>query len=707
MKLLRISLYAALCVWASTVWPFEVNTHRQLSTEAVRQSTLTQKLADFGLKNTEQSIVVNDTDTINERVVVCVPTMTTTLASAMDLIRLGSLCEDAAYDTTQSLRFLNHFFDPQHAGQGLDYLGRHTDSLTWARDPQGVLTSQQYSVLRAKEYLLASLTRADSLERQKSLGLLFRTLGHVMHLVQDLGQPQHTRNDSHGSGSGFEIFVDDKNKAGALTYSGYSAVPVTVIDDLWHTQGLTGLADYSSTGFVTAGTNFRGIVGMTSIDHASNYPLPDPVGAQVVSRQITDPDLLGAFSAAQPLRGEIRFLGTFVSDKYTGKTDWNPMTSSYSLFSDDLSHYVGYTHFSLNKLNYREAAKLLIPRAIGYSSGFLNYFFRGSMAIAPPDEGIFAVINHSPGDPAPGGCGTQCGFRKIKLKIKNTTSGEAMGGGKLLLVAKYHLNNCYQADLSGEIGGPAYTGNSCRSAEESIALSDPLVVSQVKGDFSDPALSFTFAAPLPINATDLRLQVVFQGQLGKENDAIAFSTVDIKEPSFLIFANHNDYINLYNPDGSYLRTDPYQAAGRFSVRVDLRFNQSAQSPIAMSAQLDPGYYHRLAILTDQEFLPYWIVEQYIGAQADTQEFTLAASENQTDIDDQVFNFPTYVQLRRTTPTGWAYESDDDGGAIYWIPGTSCVDGTTRCVPEDKEVGAIARRYPPFKQATPLPMTINF
>jgi hypothetical protein len=204
------------------------------------------------------------------------------------------------------------------------------------------------------------------------------------------------------------------------------------------------------------------------------------------------------------------------------------------------------------------------------------------------------------------------------------------------------------------------------------------------------------------------LQVVYKGTLGNETGgAVAVTTIDLLEPTYLVFGNHNDYVNVYNPDGSYLRTDPYQPAGRFSVHVDLRFNQSAPSPIATSAQLDPGYYHRLAILTDQEFLPYWIVEQYIGARADTQEFTLAASENQTDIDDQVFNFPTYVQLRRTTPTAWAYESDDDGGAIYWIPGTTCVDGTTRCVPEDKEVGAITRRYPPFKQATPLPMTINF
>jgi hypothetical protein len=42
-----------------------------------------------------------------------------------------------------------------------------------------------------------------------------------------------------------------------------------------------------------------------------------------------------------------------------------------------------------------------------------------------------------------------------------------------------------------------------------------------------------------------------------------------------------------------------------------------------------------------------------------------------------------------------------------MPGTMCANSTARCVPEDKDSGAIGRRYPPFKQATPLPMTVNF
>jgi hypothetical protein len=86
---------------------------------------------------------------------------------------------------------------------------------------------------------------------------------------------------------------------------------------------------------------------------------------------------------------------------------------------------------------------------------------------------------------------------------------------------------------------------------------------------------------------------------------------------------------------------------------------------------------------------------------------LAASDNQIDLRGQASLFPTYVPLRRTTQSVWAYESDEDGGAIYWMPGTLCADSTTRCVPEDKDPGAIVRRYPPFKQGTPVPMSINF
>ncbi len=414
----------------------------------------------------------------------------------------------------------------------------------------------------------------------------------------------------------------------------------------------------------------------------------------------------------------VTFFPSYVDDQFRpADGPWlHQYAASASIFDPEFKSYSSQRLTTVNRFTFARDHEFLIPRAVAYSAGLINYFFRGQMEVKAPDEGVYAIADHSPADLGANGCGAPCGFRKVKLKVRNTTPADDMlndpaSPGTLVVVAKYHLNLCFQPDLSGEFGASGYRDASCRSANELVTVSNPVQVVSVGRTFSDRALEFTFdtSAPIPINATDLFLQVVYKGTLGNEiGGAVALTTIDMLEPSFLIFSNDNDYINVYNADGSFSRTDPYQPLpGRFSVHVELRFNQSAPLPIAATAQLDPGYYHRLAILTDQEFLPYWIVERYVGGQPDTQEFALAASENQTDADEQVFNFPPYVQLRHTTPSGWAYESDEDGGAVYWMPGTMCADGSTRCVPEDKDVGAFVRRYPAFKQSAPLPMDVAF
>ena len=698
----------AIFILANTVYAYDVQTHVSLSKSAVHLTALPTHVTALGLLDVDQAVRVLDTNTREEPVVLCYSLSAVAPQSALALIALGSLCEDALAGTNQAARFLNHFYDPQHNGRGLDFSGTHIDSLTWALDPQGNLANQEYSLRMAKSYLLSALTSPREEDRQQNLGMMFRTLGHVMHLVQDLAQPQHTRNDSHGVHHAYETYVDELAKRQVLPTGQYPAVSISKVDDLWHTASHSGLADYSGLGFITAGTNFTGVPGATPIRANPNFPLPDPSNAIFVARQITDPDLLGPITPSQPLHGEIRFVSMVVTDAYAGFQDINTMASSYSLFADDLQHYAGYTQFAVNSLTYREAARLLIPRAVGYSAGLVDYFFRGSMTIAPPDDGVYAIIDHSPDAMAPAGCGTPCGFRKIKLKVMNSTPNESMGAGTLLAVAKFHLNNCYEPDLSGEFGGPAFVDDAgCRSPQEFVVLSDPKAIEQLKRDFSDPSLEFSFAAPIPVNATDLHLQIIFRGALGQEVDAVAFTTLDLFEPTYLTFGNYNDYVSVYNSDGTFLRTDAYQAPGRFSLRLDLRFNQAAPAPIATSLQLDPGYYHRLAILTDQKNLPYWLVEQYVGSAADVRAFTLATSDNQIDLTGRASLFPAYVPLRRITSNTWTYESDDDGGAVYWIPGTTCVDGTTRCSPEDEEIGAVARRYPPFKRGTPAPMTVNF
>jgi hypothetical protein len=227
------------------------------------------------------------------------------------------------------------------------------------------------------------------------------------------------------------------------------------------------------------------------------------------------------------------------------------------------------------------------------------------MTIEPPDEGVYAIVDHGAN-----GCGTPCGFRKVKLKLTNVTpgivngvvtpGGESMGAGKIWAVVKYHLNNCYQSDLSGEYGAPRFAGNDCRSSDESIAVSQPLAVSAI-GAPSDGPLAATFnfddQHPIPINSSDVYLQVVFRGRLGQEEDAIAVTTVDISEPNFYALENMTDYV--FDPALQQYFPLPYKnyvyPVNVTNVRVTFGSN-GAQTSIATLDSLGAGQYAQFATL---------------------------------------------------------------------------------------------------------------
>jgi hypothetical protein len=739
----NLTLILALFGLATASHAYGVDTHRALSVAAADQSAL-------GDDQIRSQIGLQYPITSTNRAQIFLGTRGEP-TSVRNLIANGAIYEDDFPPGP-----IYHFFDPRtnsplninpadYPNANASYVAainsRTRTSPDWMVLGQG---SSPYSVNyasfpKARGQFLAALTSPDRGTRLYRSGLLFDSLGRMIHHIQDMAHPQHVRNDNHLSsksfdaacGLGFDAFdlcqsylalrrasaseawTDRADIRAQLPMLGYDAVypgsgtpadgltVFTTPRQFWTNSG-KGMADFTNRNFFSAGT----------MDQS-----PPFVGAPF------DVDAATLCSGAVPSCGAVpsgvlvTFFPSYVDDQFRqeGGPSLHPYAASASIFDPEFRTSSGQRLTTVNRFTFAKDHEYLIPRAVAYSAGLINYFFRGQMEIEAPDEGVYAVVDHAEANLGTNGCGTPCGFRKVKLKVRNTTPNDEMindaaNMGTLLVVAKFHLNNCFQADLSGEFEAPGYRGAFCRSADESVTVSNPNKVLSVGRAFPAQATEFTFPAdsPIPINATDLFLQVVYSGTLGSEvGGAVAVATVDMQEPTFLIFGNHNDYANVYKADGSYLRTDPYQSAGRFSLRVDLRFNQSAQSPIATSTQLDPGYYHRLAILTDQEFLPYWIVEQYLGAQPDTREFTLAASENQTDADDQTLNFPTYIQLRRTAPTTWAYESNEDGGAIYWMPGTMCADGTTRCAPEDKDPGAIVRRYPPFKQGTPVPMSINF
>ena len=749
MKASIVASAAVACfVGHSSVNCYDLNTHAALSGAAATQSVLgsANALANLGLQRPifDQAQVFPN--------------------SQGDVRSVVALIQDGAQFEDNNIRVIWHFFNPI---TGLGSYGA-TPSPDWALEDNGVYAMQNNSYHDARKYLLHALVDTDNVSRRNQFGLLFQSLGQVIHHLQDMAQPQHVRDDPHLGLSPFQLEIACAEPVpgpvicGLILYNlnpslyeryteGFKAYefvnlaayppPYSASDtqtfaaarQFWQNSG-KGIAEYTNQGFVSDGTNFRGPPG--TISTAPGFD--NPAGTTASINPVTGAQLRlvlgcpGDLSQTVKDDDQLWFIGTTVRDSYTGVSSANSFTSTYSIFDADLERRGKSKVFSLNRFNFCAAHSYLLPRAVGYSAALINYFFRGQMAIQPPDEGVYAIIDHTPDDTTPAGCGTPCGFRKVKLKIKNTTPTDDMANsaastGSLVVVAKFHLNNCYKSDLSGEYGGSGYLGASCRSTDESIVVSNPVSVLSVDRTFSAQPLTFAFpdSSPIPINATDLYLQVVYQGKLGQETGAVAVTTIDLHEPTYLIFGNHNDFQAGYDSQGRFAQIQSYQQAGPFSLNLQLRFApppQSASQPIlvASSARLDPGAYHRLAILSDQAAVKYTLIAQYFGGLADEPEpvpdgdeelrtlnLSLTTSIHQADAQGNMTDFPPFVKLRRTAAAGWSYESDIDGGAVYWVPSAFCIPGASNCTPQDTTVGAIVRNYPPFAQPTPTPMTISF
>ena len=107
------------------------------------------------------------------------------------------------------------------------------------------------------------------------------------------------------------------------------------------------MADYSNRNFFTAGTNLG----------SNNYPSPPNDRSQYTEERIDN----------------LVFLRGNVTDTQAGGTANIRMTTE-SAFDFFLGTY---RRYSLNAYNYDDQAKLLIPHAVAYSAGFIDYFFRG------------------------------------------------------------------------------------------------------------------------------------------------------------------------------------------------------------------------------------------------------------------------------------------------------------------------------------------
>jgi hypothetical protein len=492
-------------------------------------------------------------------------------------------------------RWCNHFFDPLTYSKLTDPSAwlfcqqpgyNFSSAPVWASGAINPFASPQqeqvdrrnhFTISDAREAMWRAITGYDrnqrlvattGLDRKAYWATTFRSMGDVLHLIQDMAQPQHTRNESHGtSHSGvYEKYIDARAKGDkffridgrlvfpatmpALVYTGYSAPRFSHYSKYWSTgQGQAsmdngkGLADYSSRGFFTPARNIND----------SGYPLPSHNLGNYASLPIVT---VGGWKE--------EYLTAAVPDKYLERSSAPIRMTRHSMWDDGLIALEGAptgATFSLDQATYDDRAALLLPRAVGYSAGLLDYFFNGRLVIGLPDTGAYAVADHSTGQ----------GFTKIRLKLTNATPALFEGGtqysqnmtnGKVVAVVKFHYNKCYQPDLSGEYGAPTVAFETCRDrlpsqinpsldfddSAESIVVSATKPLSLNAG--ATMPLEFDFSSsPIPLNATDIYLQVAYRGPLGPdaqsaEQDVVVVGTKDISEPTYFSYFNASDYIHI-------------------------------------------------------------------------------------------------------------------------------------------------------------------
>jgi hypothetical protein len=469
-------------------------------------------------------------------------------------------------------------------------------------------------------------------ERKRYWATAFRALGGAMHLLQDMAQPQHTRNDSHagvplfGEASQYELRINARVLGteqgtttpylpridfGAACYDPGGLCPVDFgsYSDYFSTRqanplARNGLADYSNRGFFTVGTNLG----------QNEYAFPPNDEARFSVERVTGVD------------GRLveTLVGSVPDNVFPAQIASLTSRSAFDLFTTEWGTIPVYF---IAPENIDAMAKLLLPRAVAYSAGFLNYFFRGigKIEIQLPEEKVYAVEDFATY------AQFEAGFQTLKLRVKNNTppaagQPQASGAGKLIAVLSYRRNRCltFPSLLGAPVRDPADpTGQrviwdeSCRTPSleaeglPEIVASAPIPVP----DGFDSALQtvvFTFAKPLPFDATDVDLQVIYRGPLGAEPDAIALGWENISEPGFVNIDNNYDCFTGNDVHAS-CGANPTDAKCLISTSIKLPFYFAADQPgwraVASVTNLRPGQYARVAYLTRSAMRPDFDTER--------------------------------------------------------------------------------------------------
>jgi hypothetical protein len=436
---------------------------------------------------------------------------------AMNGMRLGSALEDNA-DAPGDVgkkRSLNHFYDPVYY-QGLTDTLPVTSfyslleqpvgqpSFTWASvsNCSGIDfaklntgTSNIWSWPNARGYEYIALSSSSPITRTTNFGNMFRAIGQVVHLLEDTSQPEHVRNEMH-----LDYWPTITYSTNKLSY-----------ETPWHSRFEDyGQANWQSLNYSTNILNWRGLgfnkmqdfwdrhLYVGSVTALYNDEAGDP-GSQLGLAEFVNGNFLGERHLYRDyfVPGSISWYpypSLITSTDYMLKKSYlNSGIGNYKLHNGylakgiylrketagiNVSHHSRFTYLGVKHPAKMTSASttirddtvladyhaILIPKAVQYSAGLIDYFFRGNLGVSATNIG-----------------GT------YSLTITNTSPTNFSGG-------QFHL---FYDDASGtraELIGPNFS--TTYSPSSGLAAGSP-----VTGTFTPSAGSSNYL-------------VVFQGSIG-------------------------------------------------------------------------------------------------------------------------------------------------------------------------------------------------
>jgi len=697
------------------------------------------------------------------------------------LLRKGSQTEDSGTLPAPILpcsRGLNHFYDPTN-GTGLDevcnfrtlYIPLVTDhfqgianpdwakwevdcnpdgsiygvrddeytAMKYSNDPNNIEqasdTCNEFSWHFARLAFIVALTSKDNDQRNRFFGRTFRSVGQVAHLLQDMAVPAHVRNDMQGHlywsailyakiggfitnwvGNNFEAYVFDQATNLGLIHGG-GAVPTLGEDESVETF-------WDSKTYRNNGQDINNIGSGLAEYTAANFLSQNKMLDAYTHPSINDGDVSILPRVIQAEDGKFDYRYYFSMAQGSPQVQHLAATSVLNSFSPIYTHSFDY----LDDECHKEYASCLVPKAVDYSTGLINYFFRGTLAIERPDRYVYSIADGSKlrGFVVNGEVVQQQYFDYIKAKVRNSTDyngGEdpPMGPGKLWAVAKYKMRTNYDPELAKE---PPIAAE--REENFSYSISAPKDGVNLSLDWQEFEFNFS-GDPIPAGITDLYLQVVYQGTLGSEiGTAVAVGMKDLSEPTHFVAMNATDrvYVNYILRttqeiiDNATARSfyfdncsDPEDyhdctpCMYPFDVKIRIAFGrvpggQDADYDVVVNSQ-PAGSYSRIIFLTDEA------------------SFTATITRDATDSFPCMY--PDLSQLPLTTysnPMPSAVNQEDSSGVFHNTP-LNPIYGDFRQIynhgltaflvatPLDISLyGLETMDWPQLNGSTPIPITIN-